>query len=136
MDLLINHLSTVRTSDWADWKLPSTSFLPSSDNATMLRLNKNKQIFNGWFIFQLTRKERFFYCEESLKISTTNEESGIEEMEVNDSRIKAGQTDSRIKAGPNDSRIKTGQNDSKFVDKEDEIVMEDDSVIEVSENEN
>ncbi len=79
------------------------------------------------FIFQLTRKERFFYCEESLKISTTNEESGIEEMEVNDSRIKAG---------PNDSRIKAGQNDSKFVDKEDEIVMEDDSVLEVSENEN
>ena len=90
-----------------------------------LRLNKNKQIFNGLFIFQLTRKERFFYCEESLKISTTNEESGIEEMEVNDSRIKAG---------PNDSRIKAGQNDSKFVDKEDEIVMEDDSVLEVSEN--
>ena len=103
----------------------------------MLRLNKNnKQIFNGLFIFQLTRKERFFYCEESLKISTTNEESGIEEMEVNDSRIKAGQTDSRIKAGPNDSRIKAGQNDSKFVDKEGEIVMEDDSVLEVSENEN
>jgi hypothetical protein len=94
----------------------------------MLRLNKNnKQIFKGLFIFQLTRKERFFYCEESLKISTTNEESGIEEMEVNDSRIKAG---------PNDSRIKAGQNDSKFVDKEDEIVMEDDSVLEVSENEN
>ncbi len=73
---------------------------------------------NKWFFFQLTRKERQFYCEESLKISASGEgddNDSVVEMEVDES-----------------NSMTSVSNSCEILDNEEEIVLEEDSIQEVN----
>ena len=68
-------------------------------------------------VFQLTRKERQFYCEESLKISASGEgddNDSIVEMEIDES-----------------NSMTSVSNSCEILDNEEEIVLEEDSIQEV-----
>ena len=115
-------------------------------------------IFN---LFQLSHKERQFYCDECLRISTSTEDGETEESNetenvnsdapksvveymqqkgsknsVGKESKKSGENKKMVvkiksKCGSDKKKAKAGQKESQLEDKEDEIVMEDDSMSEV-----
>jgi hypothetical protein len=88
----------------------------------------------------MSKKERQFYCDESVRISTASEDSEVEdgvkaEASAKKQKPAAGAKTLKSEAAaehPAESKNLV-RDSSKLVDKEEEIVMEDDSVSEVKE---